>query len=172
MSFARRDYFTVQQHHPGAQLYISKPYRSMARNGVLTVGLSRRIDAPDGRFDGVAGCLRTPRGGSGKQIVVAIDRGSLRMRWMSPREYARLQGAPTFPLAANTIQNLFGFGDAVCVPVIQWIDEHVLSPVFAGAGAGGGGVSTTGTGTHRGRQPDARTAPQDHAGGEGQEHVA
>ncbi|MDR3618584.1 MAG: DNA (cytosine-5-)-methyltransferase [Paludisphaera borealis] len=121
------------------------------------------------RFDGVAGCLRTPRGGSGKQIVVAVDRGVLRMRWMSAREYARLQGAPTFPLADNTIQNLFGFGDAVCVPVIQWIDEHVLSPVFAGSDEGG---KLESPGTERGRQPDARTAPQDDAGGEGQEHVA
>jgi DNA (cytosine-5)-methyltransferase 1 len=113
------------------------------------------------RFDGVAGCLRTPRGGSGKQIVAAVDRGVLRMRWMSAREYARLQGAPDFPLAANTIQNLFGFGDAVCVPVIRWIDTHVLSPIFAES-----------LRTDRGRQPDARPAPQDHAGGEGQEHVA
>ncbi len=82
------------------------------------------------RFDGIAGCLRTPRGGSARQIVVAIDQGKLRMRWMSPREYARLQGAGDYPLVPNTIQNLYGFGDAVCVPVIRWIDEHVLTPVF------------------------------------------
>ena len=68
------------------------------------------------RFDGLAGCLRTPRGGSGKQIVVAAGAGRLRMRWMSPREYARLQGAPDFPLIGGRNQQLFGFGDAVCVP--------------------------------------------------------
>lgn len=82
------------------------------------------------RFDGVAGCLRTPKGGSARQIVIAIDKGKLRIRWMSPREYARLQGAPDFPLVENTIQNLYGFGDAVCVPVIQWIDQNVLTPLF------------------------------------------
>jgi DNA (cytosine-5)-methyltransferase 1 len=38
------------------------------------------------RFDGVAGCLRTPRGGSAKQIVLVVDRGKVRMRWMTPRE--------------------------------------------------------------------------------------
>ena len=85
------------------------------------------------RFDGVAGCLRTPRGGSAKQIVLAIDRGELRMRWMTPREYARLQGADDFALPDNTIQALFGFGDAVCVPVIEWIDRHMLTPVFEAA---------------------------------------
>lgn len=84
------------------------------------------------RFDGVAGCLRTPRGGSAKQIVIVVDRGQVRMRWMTPREYARLQGAPRFALPENTIQALFGFGDAVCVPVIEWIDRNMLTPVFEG----------------------------------------
>lgn len=85
------------------------------------------------RFDGVAGCLRTPRGGSAKQIVLAIINGELRMRWMTPREYARLQGAGDYALPENTIQALFGFGDAVCVPVIEWIDRNMLTPVFEAA---------------------------------------
>lgn len=82
------------------------------------------------RFDGVAGCLRTPRGGSAKQIVLMLHGDKLRMRWMTPREYARLQGAPDYTLPDNAIQGYFGFGDAVCVPVIQWIDRHMLSPVI------------------------------------------
>lgn len=82
------------------------------------------------RFDGIAGCLRTPRGGSAKQIVVTDDGATLRMRWMTPREYASLQGAPEFSLPKNLIQGYFGFGDAVCVPVIEWIDEQFLTPVF------------------------------------------
>lgn len=89
------------------------------------------------RFDGVAGCLRTPKGGSARQIVVVVENGELRMRWMSPREYARLQGAPDFPLVSNEIQNLHGFGDAVCVPVIHWIDKHVLTPIHEWRASGG-----------------------------------
>ena len=115
------------------------------------------------RFDGMAGCLRTPKGGNAKQIVIVIDRGRMRMRWMSAREYARLQGAETFPLVANNIQNLYGFGDAVCVPVIRWIDEHILSPVFEWESS---------QRKDRGRQSDARTAPQNDAGGQRQEHIA
>jgi DNA (cytosine-5)-methyltransferase 1 len=88
------------------------------------------------RFDGLAGCLRTPKGGSAKQIVVATIGGELRMRWMSPVEYARLQGVPNFPLVGTTIQQLWGFADAVCVPAISWIDEHILSPIHASATAG------------------------------------
>lgn len=82
------------------------------------------------RFDNLAGCLRTPRGGSARQIVMVIDDGRIRFRWMSPREYARLQGAPDFTLAENTIQSLFGFGDGVCVPVIRWVDRNILTPVY------------------------------------------
>lgn len=116
------------------------------------------------RFDGMAGCLRTPKGGSGRQIVIAVDRGRLRMRWMSAREYARLQGAEDFPLVDNTIQNLYGFGDAVCVPVIRWIDEQILTPVFEWA--------TASPRNGCGRQSDAGATPQDNAGGQRQKHLA
>ena len=82
------------------------------------------------RFDGIAGCLRTPRGGSARQIVVCISKGKFQIRWMSPREYASLQGANQFKMLENDRQMLFGFGDAVCVPVIKWIDDCVLSPLY------------------------------------------
>lgn len=85
------------------------------------------------RFDGLAGCLRTPRGGSGRQIVIVVHEGNLRMRWMSPREYARLQGVSDFPLTLPTNQLLYGFADAVCVPAIRWIDQHVLTPLYESA---------------------------------------
>ena len=116
------------------------------------------------RFDGMAGCLRTPKGGSAKQIVIVADKGKMRMRWMSAREYSRLQGAGDFPLATNTIQNLFGFGDAVCVPVIRWIDEHILTPIFE--------AESTSQRNASGRQPDTRTTPSNHASGERKEYIA
>jgi DNA (cytosine-5)-methyltransferase 1 len=118
------------------------------------------------RFDGIAGCLRTPRGGSARQIVIVISRGRLRMRWMSAREYARLQGAKDFTLVGNNNQNLFGFGDAVCVPVIQWLDQNILTPVFDSVAKKGK------QGYPRGRQPNARTTPQNYAGSKGTQHFA
>ncbi|XAM00593.1 DNA (cytosine-5-)-methyltransferase [Phycisphaeraceae bacterium D3-23] len=81
------------------------------------------------RFD-LAGCLRTPKGGSAKQIVVAVIGGQLKMRWMSSREYARLQGADDFAIKVPEIQALYGFGDAVCVPAIEWIDQNILTPIY------------------------------------------
>lgn len=80
------------------------------------------------RQDDIAGCLRASRGGSSKQAVVEGGRGEVRVRWMTPREYARLQGVPdSFRIEAVTPnQAQFGFGDAVCVPLVQWIVAHVI----------------------------------------------
>lgn len=82
------------------------------------------------RTDGVAGCLRTPRGGSGRQILVAAGRGRFAVRLLTPRECARLMGANDFVLNVPLNQALFGFGDAVCVPVVEWIAENYLNPVW------------------------------------------
>jgi DNA (cytosine-5)-methyltransferase 1 len=101
----------------------------------LTIGtIYRRVrngkSRSEIRTDGLAGCLRTPRGGSSKQIVLVVGKGDVRMRWMSPREYARLQGCPNFPIEVERNEALYGFGDAVCVPVISWIAKEVLSQLF------------------------------------------
>lgn len=83
------------------------------------------------RHDDIAGCLRTAIGGSGKQFVLKAGNGKLKMRTLTAREYARLQGVPdTYPITVNGVQALTGFGDAVCVPVIQWIAEHALHPLI------------------------------------------
>lgn len=82
------------------------------------------------RADGIAGCLRTARGGSSKQALVEVGAGEVRVRWMTPREYARLMGAPDFKLEARRNQALFGFGDAVCVPVVAWLCDHYLRPAI------------------------------------------
>lgn len=82
------------------------------------------------RSDGIAGCLRTPKGGSARQILLRVGRGQIRIRFVSPRECARLMGADNFTLSGNFNQSLFGFGDAVCVPVVTWIAKHYLNPLL------------------------------------------
>lgn len=76
------------------------------------------------RTDGLAGCLRTPRGGSSKQFVIQAGNGQWQVRNMSAREYARLQGAPAFKLDVAENVALLGFGDAVCVPAVQWVVRY------------------------------------------------
>jgi DNA (cytosine-5)-methyltransferase 1 len=82
------------------------------------------------RSDGVAGCLRTPRGGSGRQILVKAGFGKVQVRLITPRECAMMMGAKDYAIKVPLNQALFGFGDAVCVPVISWIARHYLNPLF------------------------------------------
>ena len=83
------------------------------------------------RADGIAGCLRTSGGGSSKQALVEAGLGEARVRWMTPLEYARLQGAEDYlvPESVSDNQALFGFGDAVCVPALEWIVRECLNPI-------------------------------------------
>ena len=82
------------------------------------------------RIDGIAGCLRTPRGGSGRQILFAAGKGRFAVRLITPRECARLMGADDFVIRVPLNQAFFGFGDAVCVPVIEWIARNYLNHVW------------------------------------------
>ncbi|SAK55159.1 diguanylate cyclase [Caballeronia fortuita] len=52
--FNDREYFRVHADHPDAGLFISGPYVSRLRQGAASLAMSRRIDAPDGSFAGVA----------------------------------------------------------------------------------------------------------------------
>ncbi|WP_250527226.1 sensor domain-containing diguanylate cyclase [Caballeronia sp. GAWG2-1] len=54
LRFKDRDYFTAHAARADVGLYISKPYQSRLRNGAYSLALSRRINAPDGSFAGVA----------------------------------------------------------------------------------------------------------------------
>ena len=82
------------------------------------------------RTDGIAGCLRTPRGGSGRQILFKAGRGKYQVRLLTARECARLQGvSDSYIIDVPQNQALFGFGDAVCVPAVEWIAQHYLTPV-------------------------------------------
>jgi DNA (cytosine-5)-methyltransferase 1 len=81
------------------------------------------------RIDGIAGCLRTPKGGSARQIIIRSGKGCFDARLINARESARLMGASEYLIAQNISFNniLFGFGDAVCVPVIEWISKYYLN---------------------------------------------
>lgn len=83
------------------------------------------------RTDGIAGCLRTPKGGSARQILFRTGKGTFDARLLNGRECARLMGADNYYLDQDLMLNqaLFGFGDAVCVPVIEWIADNYLHPL-------------------------------------------
>lgn len=82
------------------------------------------------RFDGVAGCLRTPEGGSSRQFIVIKDNGSYRTRLLTVGEAAALMGAPEHYKLPGTYNDGYkAMGDAVAVPVSRYLAEKLLSPL-------------------------------------------
>ena len=82
------------------------------------------------RFDQIAGCLRTPVGGSSRQTIVVVEGRKLRSRLLSPREAARLMGVPDdYPLPANYNEAYHLFGDGLAVPVVHWLSQNLLTQI-------------------------------------------
>ena len=82
------------------------------------------------RFDGIAGCLRTPEGGSSKQYLVVQKNGQTHARLLTVREAARLMGAPdNFKLPGSSNDGYKAMGDAVAAPVARFIGEHFLTRI-------------------------------------------
>ena len=88
------------------------------------------------RFDDIAGCLRTARGGSSRQTLLFVHRSRVRSRLMSPRETARLMGLPDdYRLPENYNDAYHLAGDGVVVPVVRHLAANLLEPVLASAAA-------------------------------------
>ncbi|MGI8782406.1 MAG: DNA cytosine methyltransferase [Acidobacteriota bacterium] len=108
--------------------------------GIFLAGTGYRRTRPDNegksvqrleiRFDGVAGCLRTPEGGSSRQVVMIVDHCKVHTRLMTVRECARLMGAPdTFEIPGSYNDGYRAMGDAVAVPVTRWVTRNLLAPL-------------------------------------------
>ena len=88
----------------------------------------RTVQRLELRFDGVAGCLRTPDGGSSRQTVILIKDGRVITRLLTVRECARLMGAPeSFRLSGSYNDAYRAMGDGVAVPVTRWISANLLT---------------------------------------------
>jgi DNA (cytosine-5)-methyltransferase 1 len=84
------------------------------------------------RFDGLAGCLRTPRGGSSRQFILITENGVTHSRLLAPREAARLMGLPdTYHLPPPTTAALHLAGDGVVVPMVRHLAIEILEPLLA-----------------------------------------
>jgi DNA (cytosine-5)-methyltransferase 1 len=117
---SRRHRIIAEQMIDGEQWSYGTIFRRM-RKGKSTAEL---------RTDGIAGCLRTPAGGSAKQIVFKAGRGQYFARLLTPEECARLMGIGEYKITVSFDDALLGFGDAVCVHVINWIAEHYLHAII------------------------------------------
>lgn len=91
----------------------------------------QRSQRAEVRFDGVAGCLRTPMGGSSRQTILVVQENKVGSRLLSPREAARLMGIPDdYELPDNYNEAYHLAGDGVAVPVVRHIAENILVPLL------------------------------------------
>lgn len=84
------------------------------------------------RFDDTAGCLRTPTGGSSRQIIMTVNGNEVRSRLLSSREAARLMGLPdtyNLPNVYNDAYHLLG--DGLVIPVVSYLSQNLLSPILS-----------------------------------------
>jgi len=93
-----------------------------------------KIQRAEVRFDDVAGCLRTPAGGSSRQTILVIDGERVRSRLISARETARLMGVgDDYKLPKNYNEAYHLTGDGVVVDVVRRLARHVFEPLLAEA---------------------------------------
>ena len=89
-----------------------------------------KVQRAEVRFDDVAGCLRTPAGGSSRQLILVVEGKTIRSRLISARETARLMGLPdSYALPSGYNETYHLTGDGVAVPVVRHIAKHILEPV-------------------------------------------
>lgn len=92
-------------------------------------GGGRSVQRTEVRFD-LAGCLRTPAGGSSRQTILIVHGDDIRSRLLSPREAARLMGLPdSYKLPANYNEAYHIAGDGVAAPVVRFLAENLLEPL-------------------------------------------
>lgn len=108
--------------------FTAAPGYRRTRNGTQVLEL---------RFDGIAGCLRTPEGGSSRQFIVLKREGKLTTRLLTAREAARLMGLPEhYKLPENYNDAYKAMGDAVAVPAVRHLAKTLLAPLCKLARAG------------------------------------
>jgi DNA (cytosine-5)-methyltransferase 1 len=90
-----------------------------------------KVQRAEVRFDDVSGCLRTPAGGSSRQVIVIVDGQSVKARLISTRETARLMGLPEeYVLPENYNEGYHITGDGVVVPVVRHLAQHIFEPIL------------------------------------------
>lgn len=124
---------------------MSEPSRARVevakRAGQPQIGMLYKRGRPDGkgnthqraevRFDGIAGCLRTPGGGSSRQTVLFVEGDKIRARLLSSREAARLMGLDDSYVMPDRYNNAYKVaGDGVVVPVVRYLDQQIFQPAL------------------------------------------
>jgi DNA (cytosine-5)-methyltransferase 1 len=95
-----------------------------------------KVQRAEVRFDDVAGCLRTPSGGSSRQVILVVEGRRIRSRLISARETARLMGLKDSYVLPRQYSDAYHLtGDGVAAPVVRYLAAHIFEPLALGASA-------------------------------------
>ena len=94
-------------------------------------GAGRKVQRAEVRSDDVAGCLRTPVGGSSRQLILVVNGSDVKSRLLSPKEAARLMGLPEeYKLPDRYNEAYHVAGDGVAVPVVRFLAANIMEPLL------------------------------------------
>ena len=110
------------------------------KSGKRIVGtLSLRMRPSNGKtvqraeicFRGLAGCLRTPKGGGSRPRIIVVKGGDVRTRLLAPAEAASLMGLKSSYQLPEVYDYAFRvIGDGVAVPVVSFLRAKLLNPLL------------------------------------------
>jgi DNA (cytosine-5)-methyltransferase 1 len=114
---------------------LRKVRQAMKLNTRIVGAIYRRtrngVQRAEVRFDNIAGCLRTPSGGSSRQTILIVEGEKVRSRLLSPREAARLMGlSDDYVLPENYNAAYHLAGDGVAIPVVRFLALQLLEPIL------------------------------------------
>lgn len=91
----------------------------------------KKVQRAEVRFDGLAGCLRAPSGGSSKQVVIDVTSTSIRTRHLSGRESLRLMGVKSDYRVLDGENDTYKVaGEGVAVPVVRYLNQNIFQPIL------------------------------------------
>lgn len=91
-----------------------------------------KVQRAEVRFDDIAGCLRTPAGGSSRQLILVVEGRKVQSRLISSRETARLMGLPDSYILPDSYNEAYHLtGDGVVAPVVRYLSKHLLETLLA-----------------------------------------
>lgn len=110
------------------------------KSGKRVVGtLSLRMRPANGKtvqraevcFRGLAGCLRTPKGGGSRPRIIVVKGSSVRTRLLAPAEAVALMGLKARYRLPEVYDYAFKvIGDGVAVPVVSFLRGKLLTPLL------------------------------------------
>lgn len=116
----------VEQARKSKKRFVGGVYRRTRMNEH-----GEKVQRAEVRFDDIAGCLRTPSGGSSRQLILVVDKGEVRSRLLSAREAARLMGLPdSYKLPKNYNDAYHVCGDGVVAPAVNHLAVRLLKPLI------------------------------------------